>query len=108
MYLIATLLFHLVELESYVNKSIEEVKQAPFLNQEVEVRGYIHQNQVGEWFLSADPGIETCCVGKKERRRREIFLVNGFSGEKSHKPVLVKGWLMLDKNEKHFYTLEER
>lgn len=108
MLLIAALLFHLAQLEPYVDQSLDEVKKAPFLNQEVEVRGYLHQNEAGEWFLSADLGVKSCCVGKGERKRREIFLLNGFSGENLRKPVLVKGFLKLDKTEKHVYVLEEK
>jgi hypothetical protein len=57
----------------------------------VEIRGFLYEGEMGTKILSAEPNLQTCCVGAKNQRKKQI-LINGDVGQaKPQLPVTIRG-----------------
>lgn len=62
-------------------KSIADVEKkiGSFHGQEVEIRGFLYQNNKGSWVLASEPNLRTCCVGSQANLHRQIFIKGEFA-----------------------------
>lgn len=42
----------------------------------VEIRGFLYKNGRDEWILAAEPNLKTCCMGSKEKRDRQLLIID--------------------------------
>jgi hypothetical protein len=77
----------------------------PYLNQEVELRGFLYQNQdKKEWVLCSMPNLKSCCVHKANSF--PIYLMDFHPSEPIHNAVEVQG--ILKKKQSKFYLEKTR
>lgn len=72
--------------------------------EKIEIRGFLYQGKNGEWILSGEPNLKSCCVGSMEKRSQQIILHDTFSQEQINKVVHLQG--ILHKQD-HLYILDE-
>lgn len=68
---------------------------ADYIDQEVQIRGFIYKNDEGRSVLSSKPTIASCCQKKEENLSHQIFL-DGLTAESSGRVVAVQGFFTLD------------
>lgn len=66
-----------------------------FEGQTISVRGFLYQISDGSWILASEPNLRTCCIEKKQRLSRQIYLPN-FQGVQCDKPLTVIGKFTLN------------
>ena len=59
--------------------------------QEITVRGFLYQTSEGQWILSTEPNLKTCCVGSKQKAHKQIALEKSFEGIKADHVIALKG-----------------
>lgn len=61
--------------------------------EEVVLRGFVYQAKNGDWILSPEPNLRSCCVGAAHKNDQQIVLQGDFSKSPSHQVINVKGQL---------------
>lgn len=69
-------------------------------NKEVEVRGFLYQDQQQHWVLAAEPNLRSCCIDSKPH----ITLPADFVGQATKQPVTLQGHFHVEPN--HNYRME--
>jgi hypothetical protein len=77
--------------------SLQEVSAPEFLDQEIEVKGFLHQMPEGEWVLSSQPNVRSCCTGKKHPK---VEVKGEIENPQKAKVVTVQGKLI--KKDDHY------
>lgn len=62
-----------------------------YIDQEVQIRGFIYQNGDGRFVLSSRPTIATCCQKKQENLPHQIYLVGDLLSSSNGRTVSVQG-----------------
>ena len=57
------------------------------------LKGFLYQTGEGNWILSNEPHLKSCCLGKKELQHTQIQLLGDFSNADLNKPLHVEGTL---------------
>lgn len=107
------LTFHM--LEAWPNQDGEVVEGISRLSQQrVRIRGFLFASSSGEWVLSAEPNLKSCCVGSKEKANRQIVIRGGIEGAGEYGHVVqLEGRFIVDPIKdadgrwKKIYALEE-
>jgi len=97
--------------------SFMELKQHPDEMQkhhleEVEIWGFLHQGDEGNWVISPEPSLRSCCIQSEKKIFEQIALSPPFEGEPTPYPVKVKGIFKVDPREEgwggfsQFYIME--
>ncbi len=68
---------------------------AAYIDQEVEVRGFVREAPNGGWLLCDQPNVKSCCMGKTHLIHRQIGLPENFSADVT-KAVTLQGLLRVD------------
>ncbi|MGZ3633454.1 MAG: hypothetical protein ACXU9U_04065 [Parachlamydiaceae bacterium] len=76
--------------------------------QNVKIRGFMYQGNEGNWILSAEPNLKSCCVGTSSKKGSQIF-VKDFSLKKVPLSVvaLVGEFQIQTTGAPYFYMLKE-
>lgn len=64
-----------------------EIQQ--FVDKDIAISGYLYEQAVGEWVLSSEPNLKSCCVGKST----QISVVGDSLLPSLEKPIVVQGTL---------------
>lgn len=62
-----------------------------YIDQEVQIRGFIYENEDGRFILSSLPSIPTCCQKKQENLPHQIYLAGEGLSSSEGKAVAVQG-----------------
>lgn len=57
---------------------LQEIK--PDSNGVTKIRGFLYQTPSGEWILSQEPRLKTCCAGSQSKVKEQIYLVGDVQG----------------------------
>lgn len=60
-------------------------------HEEVVIRGFIYQSKSGDWILSPEPNLRSCCVGTAHKASQQLVLEGDFSTQTQHKIVALRG-----------------
>lgn len=84
----------LTELNSYELQNVE-IALENYLDKEVQIRGFIYENDAGQFVLSSKPDLESCCQKKEENIPHQIFLDGDGFKSTGGKTVSVQGFFTL-------------
>ena len=59
--------------------------------EELSLRGFLYKTDQGEWILSAEPNLKSCCVGTKSKAQSQVALSGNLDESHLQKAVTVKG-----------------
>lgn len=81
--------------------SLQDINNPELQEKTVEIRGFLHQMPDGEWVLSTQPNMRSCCSGAAHQR----LVVHGNIGTPPrYKAVLLRGKLV---QKEDFYELND-
>lgn len=73
----------------------------------VQIRGFSYQTSDGQYILSAEPNLKSCCVGSADKSRQQILLGDSISTFPGSQAIVVRGSLHVHPAEHlGYYTLE--
>jgi hypothetical protein len=58
---------------------------------ELQLKGFIYPSPDGEWILSQEPNLRSCCVGAAHKASSQVVLQGNFSEYSSDIPLFVRG-----------------
>lgn len=73
-----------------------EVEPSKFSHQEISIKGFYYESEIGKPILSSLPNLKTCCL---EKKGNQIFLDKKFTVKQS-KSITVKGFLNIESDRK--------
>lgn len=62
----------------------------------VQIRGFLYRSDEGNWILSAEPNLMTCCVNKQDKIGRIIFVIGSSLEASPSQAVTVEGLLSIN------------
>jgi hypothetical protein len=57
----------------------------------IKVRGFLFRGDAGQWVLSSEPNLKSCCVGKESKRDKQILLDGQYEEGMINQVVEVEG-----------------
>lgn len=76
-------------------------------SQEVLMRGFTYQTSSGQWILSPDPHLKSCCVGATAKAKEQVLLFGDFTSLPKAVAVVVQGhWHIRSGQKTKVYVLE--
>lgn len=91
-----TLTFNkLTDLSSFEPESVRTAL-SDYLNKEIHIRGFVYQNDRGQYVLSSKPDLASCCQKKQENIPHQIFLEGTEFSSSGGKTIAVQGFLTLN------------
>jgi hypothetical protein len=65
------------------------------------LKGFLYRLPSGEWILSSEPGLKSCCLGHPSKLRSQVFLTGDFSPYTSNTLLNVQGTMHTTSEGKH-------
>lgn len=59
--------------------------------EELSLRGFLYRSEDGQWILSPEPNLRSCCIGTKLKKDTQIALEGQLDESSINKAVTVKG-----------------
>lgn len=82
-------------------KSIEEGK-------EISLRGFLYRSDDGNWILSQEPNLRSCCVGSAKKINSQVVLEGDINEVYLQKAVTIKGiWSKEPRFQLNYARIEE-
>lgn len=57
----------------------------------IQIRGFAYKKTDGQWILSPDPALKSCCVGAALKAKEQIFLSGNFAPLSEAQAIVVQG-----------------
>jgi len=59
------------------------------------LKGFLYQANSGEWILSSEPHLKSCCIGSQDKQHIQVHLVGDYSTYSTNQPMTVQGDLRI-------------
>ena len=90
-----------------VELSFEALKNWRQQDEQVQLRGFAYETPGGEWILSSDPHLKSCCIGSVAKADQQVVLHGLSALPGKGKVVVVEGMLSLHlERETGRYTMD--
>jgi hypothetical protein len=74
--------------------------------QKVQISGFAYQAKNGQWILSPDPQLKSCCIGSVAKAQQQIVLEGTFFSLPPAKALIIEGDLVIDSSQSiGYYSL---
>jgi hypothetical protein len=74
----------------------ENSKEENFHQKEVYLRGFLFKSEKGQWILSSEPNLKTCCIGSSKKVLSQVLLEGHFQDSFVNEAVTLQGLLLID------------
>jgi len=72
------------------------------------IRGFLNRTSTGQWILSPEPHLKSCCIGSSQKKAFQIVLDGKLEKVVHHQAYSVRGILQKNRQESSFhYTLQQ-
>lgn len=69
-------------------------------DESVQLRGFLYQTSGGEWILSDEPNLKSCCIGKGPKASKQVFLAGKESTFLPYQVINLEGALAMKDDHK--------
>lgn len=66
----------------------------------IRIKGFLYLSKEGQWVLSTEPDLKSCCIGSASKRENQIVLLGDFNASTVNRAATVEG--ILQKNNGRF------
>lgn len=90
-----------------------QAELSDYHQREVSIRGFLYQGPEGQWIISSEPNLRTCCVRAAGKVAQQIILSGNFIGGTQQHAVTLQGRFIVepewntDGSLKQLYRLEQ-
>lgn len=76
-----------------IQEQTETAEPIPYEGQRVEVRGFIYYLASKQWILAPEPNLQSCCLGSKEKARKQLLVQGSLPPSLSSSAIVIQGIL---------------